>query len=59
MRVRTFAIEKPGAVLSGKGKRLGKFADKLDDLGDVVFILTVLRPRLRVKKVISAGEELE
>ena len=57
--MRTFAIEKPGAVLSGKGEGLGKFADKLDDLGDVVFILAVSRTRLRVEKVIPAREELE
>jgi hypothetical protein len=38
---------------------LWKIADELDDLGDVVFILAIPRPRLGVEKVIPAREELE
>jgi len=56
---RTFAVEEPGAVFSRKGEALRKFPDELDDLGGMVFILGVPRPRLRVEEVIPAREEFE
>jgi hypothetical protein len=38
---------------------LWEFADKFDDLRDVIFVLAVSRARLRVKEVIAASEEFE
>ena len=54
---RIVAVENPRTVFSGKGKRLWKFAD--DYSRDVVFILAISRPRMRVEKAIPARKELE
>jgi hypothetical protein len=38
---RTLAVEEPRAVFAGECKGLWEFADKFDDLRDVIFVLAV------------------
>jgi hypothetical protein len=56
---RTLAIEEPRAVLARECKGLWEFANKFDDLRDMILVLAVPRPRLRVKEVIPASEEFK
>ena len=50
------AVEEFGGVLAGRRDRLGKVADELDDLGDVVVVLTVLCTGLGVEEVVACDE---
>jgi hypothetical protein len=55
----TFAIEKSRAVFARECKGLWEFANKFDDLRDMVFVLAVSRPSLWVKEVVPASEEFK
>jgi len=44
--------------LARKAQRLGEGSQQLDDLRDVVVVLTILGARLRIEEVVS-GDELE
>ena len=56
---RTSSVEEVGAVLARERDALRELAHELDDLRDVVVVLAVLGPGLRIEKVIPAGQELE
>ena len=46
------------APLAAEAQRFGEGPEQLDDLGNMVVVLTVLGPGLRVEKIV-ASDELE